>query len=541
MKAPLISFVTHGRNDGFMGDFAWRVSTCINQIARNFATLGRLGEIEILVGDWGSEQKTLREVMTLEPAARHVTRFCTVPPAVAARLNRDGDYGYSPAANIPIRRASGKFIFSMDSDAWMPLKTAEYLLQIAGGQNPTGEDLDNTFFWASRQHIPYPYIATSPSIEQLNRYMVEQRDKLFWTGKCDVKDFKGGAVAIFGKRELFHAIRGYNEALVHWGWHDIDIHLRMVMSFKAADLWELGAEMFHMEHYPQRGIPVAGGRKETPHIVPTRQVVNDEDWGAINDPIPVLPVVVESKPAPTPPPAPRPVAKTEPILKSPPAPAPASASAPAPVPTPAPGVKGKQTYTDNGFWTPQTFMLQAIQEWFSSRKLPPAKTALSIDKNPTLDQILCDSWPGLKIERAVYPQHDVQRLQAFADGQFDVVYSHQVLEHVPKPWLAGQELVRVLKPGGIGLHTTCAFNPLHGPPVFNDYYRFFPDGLAELFSNVTIHVKAGWGNREALITNLAINDGHGDLGGRRFHPLVGQRNEERYPWHTWIIFQKQGR
>ena len=139
------------------------------------------------------------------------------------------------------------------------------------------------------------------------------------------------------------------------------------------------------------------------------------------------------------------------------------------------------------------------------------------------------------------PAPDVQRLQAFADGQFDVVYSHQVLEHVPKPWLAGQELVRVLKPGGIGLHTTCAFNPLHGPPVFNDYYRFFPDGLAELFSNVTIHVKAGWGNREALITNLAINDGHGDLGGRRFHPLVGQRNEERYPWHTWIIFQKQGR
>ncbi len=198
-----------------------------------------------------------------------------------------------------------------------------------------------------------------------------------------------------------------------------------------------------------------------------------------------------------------------------------------------------RTYTDNGFWTPQTFMLQAIQEWFFSRELPSAETALSIDRNPTLDEILLDCWPNLQIERAIHPQHDAQRLINFADNRFDIVYSHQVLEHIPKPWLAGREMVRVLKPGGMGLHTTCAFNPLHGPPGFNDYYRFLPDGLAELFSDVTILEKAGWGNREALIHNLAINDGHGALGGRRFHPLVGQRNEELYPWVTWIIFQKK--
>jgi hypothetical protein len=55
---------------------------------------------------------------------------------------------------------------------------------------------------------------------------------------------------------------------------------------------------------------------------------------------------------------------------------------------------------------------------------------------------------------------------------------------------------------------------------------------------VTVLVKAGWGNREALVHNLVMNDGHGALGGRRLHPLIGQRNEELYPWHTWIIFQK---
>jgi SAM-dependent methyltransferase len=200
--------------------------------------------------------------------------------------------------------------------------------------------------------------------------------------------------------------------------------------------------------------------------------------------------------------------------------------------------KRARSYTVDGFWTPQTYMLQAIQKWFFEANLPQAVTALSIDKNPTLDEILQACWPSLKIEHAIHPRHDAQKLIDFADHQFDLVYSHQVLEHIPKPWLAAQECVRILKPGGLGLHTTCAYNPRHGPPAFNDYYRFFPDGLAELFSGVELLVKAGWGNREALIYNLAINDGHGDLGGRRFHPLVGQRNEILHPWVTWLIFRK---
>lgn len=200
----------------------------------------------------------------------------------------------------------------------------------------------------------------------------------------------------------------------------------------------------------------------------------------------------------------------------------------------------RQSFTVDGFWTPQTFMLQAIQEWFFTAQLPGAATALSIDQNPTLNQILLACWPALHIDYAIHPRHDAQNLADFADEQFDIVYSHQVLEHLPKPWRAGNELVRVLKPGGIGLHTTCAFNPLHGPPDFNDYYRFFPDGLAELFEGVDISVVAGWGNREALAHNLIMNDGNGALGGRRFHPLIGQRNDKYYPWVTWIIFTKRG-
>lgn len=195
-------------------------------------------------------------------------------------------------------------------------------------------------------------------------------------------------------------------------------------------------------------------------------------------------------------------------------------------------------FTDQGFWTPQTSMLQEIERCIQSAPFESI-SALSIDRNPTLDQILLGRWPDLRIQRAVYPEHDVHNLSTISDDEFDLVYSHQVLEHLPKPWIAARELVRVLKPGGIGLHTTCAFNPRHGPPEFNDYYRFLPDGLAELFEGVEILVKAGWGNRQALLYNLAMNDGHGVLGGRRFHRAIGSANEENYPWVTWVIFQKK--
>ena len=194
-------------------------------------------------------------------------------------------------------------------------------------------------------------------------------------------------------------------------------------------------------------------------------------------------------------------------------------------------------FTDNGFWTPQTFMLKAIKEWVLQTPFEP-HIVLSIDKNPTLDSIIIQKWPGVTVHRAAYPEFDAQDLSRIGDNQYDLVYSNQILEHIPRPWIAAKEMVRVLRPGGLGLHTTCAFNPRHGFPEFNDYYRFLPDGLAELFEGVNVLVKGGWGNKEALVYNLAIDDGHGLLGGRRFHKVVGMKNDDLYPWLVWIIFQK---
>ena len=194
-------------------------------------------------------------------------------------------------------------------------------------------------------------------------------------------------------------------------------------------------------------------------------------------------------------------------------------------------------YTDNGLWTPQTRMLNEIKQWIIVNDFV-SDNILSIDNNPDIDKMLLLKSPGAKISKAIYPSDDAQNLYKIKDEEFDVVYSHQVLEHIPKPWIAAKEMVRVLKKGGVGIHTTCAFNPRHGLPEFNDYYRFLPDGLEQLFDGVEVIIKDEWGNKEALIYNLAINDGYGALGGRRFNKIIGERNDGLYPWVTWIIFRK---
>ena len=197
----------------------------------------------------------------------------------------------------------------------------------------------------------------------------------------------------------------------------------------------------------------------------------------------------------------------------------------------------EESFTDGAFWTPQTAMFRAIRDTISNVDGTPGN-ALSIDNNPILKKILLSRWPEIEVIETSYPQFDAQNLYQFNDCSFDIVFSHQVLEHIPKPWIAAKEMNRVLKSGGIGIHTSCAFNPRHGYPAFKDYYRFLPDGLVQLFDDVNIWIKDSWGSKQALIYNLAVDDGNGQLGGRRFVEALAKQNDENYPWLTWVIFQK---
>src|SRR4030095_5709220 len=78
---------------------------------------------------------------------------------------------------------------------------------------------------------------------------------------------------------------------------------------------------------------------------------------------------------------------------------------------------------------------------------------------------------------------DAQAL-GLADAVFDVVLCTEVLEHLPEPQRALDEMFRVLKPSGTLLLTTRFLFPIHDAP--HDYFRFTKYGLRYLLRRFEI-------------------------------------------------------
>ena len=78
---------------------------------------------------------------------------------------------------------------------------------------------------------------------------------------------------------------------------------------------------------------------------------------------------------------------------------------------------------------------------------------------------------------------DVQAL-CIRDASFEVVLCTEVLEHVPDPQRAIDEMYRVLVPGGQLLLTTRFLFPIHDAP--HDYFRFTKYGLRHLLRRFEI-------------------------------------------------------
>ena len=138
-----------------------------------------------------------------------------------------------------------------------------------------------------------------------------------------------------------------------------------------------------------------------------------------------------------------------------------------------------------------------------------------------------------------FPLVDMQKLP-FPCEEFDVVISDQVIQHLPNPWLAIQESFRVLKKGGLAIHTTSFWNPIFNYP--KDYCRFSPEALLALCpEGIEVIECGGWGNRVAMMLML-IRDPFFRF--MRIPDRPGIRNwlatynDKRYPIHTWIVARK---
>jgi SAM-dependent methyltransferase len=91
--------------------------------------------------------------------------------------------------------------------------------------------------------------------------------------------------------------------------------------------------------------------------------------------------------------------------------------------------------------------------------------------------VACDFQSGLDVDVVA----DVEQLsKTFAAGSIDAVIGCSVFEHIRKPWLASEEIGKVLRPGGLVYIQTHQSFPIHAHPF--DYWRFSREGLEILFS-----------------------------------------------------------
>jgi SAM-dependent methyltransferase len=143
-----------------------------------------------------------------------------------------------------------------------------------------------------------------------------------------------------------------------------------------------------------------------------------------------------------------------------------------------------------------------------------------------------------EVFHADYPDYEMQNLP-LESGSFDLLLADQVLEHVEHwPEVAVSECLRVLKPGGIGIITTCLINPVHKHP--GDFWRFTPDGLALLVRDKAEVVEAaGWGNLDA-VKLLGTPIRRALVPARTWHPLhrIASKNDPEWPISTWLVFRK---
>jgi len=178
-------------------------------------------------------------------------------------------------------------------------------------------------------------------------------------------------------------------------------------------------------------------------------------------------------------------------------------------------------------------MYRRLAEIF--RELPREGKVLALSRSDNLCRVI-----GLdEIDMTVtsYPDVDMLRLP-YPDDSFDFVVSDFVLEHVQgSPQAAIDECRRVLRPGGLMVHTTRLLYPLHGP---SDLWGFTPLGLSRLCGGFSKVVEAGgWGNGPALILHwlrlhrLRVPDA-------RWHPLhrIATANNPRCPIVTWVVAEK---
>jgi SAM-dependent methyltransferase len=195
------------------------------------------------------------------------------------------------------------------------------------------------------------------------------------------------------------------------------------------------------------------------------------------------------------------------------------------------------SFLSHGDEVPRYFMYEKLSTVIRDPARGAGKRILSISHSDKLIKRM--GLERAEIVEANYPQYNALDLSAFGDEEFDYVVSDQVLEHVEgNPQRVFDESLRLLKSGGIAVHTTVFIWPIHGYP--SDFWRFTPNCLKMLAGRFSQIIDfGGFGNRaQWVIDLLGLNEY--PVPHAKWHPLhiIATWNMKAWPTMTWIVARK---
>ncbi|WP_375000771.1 methyltransferase domain-containing protein [Aeromicrobium sp. CTD01-1L150] len=141
------------------------------------------------------------------------------------------------------------------------------------------------------------------------------------------------------------------------------------------------------------------------------------------------------------------------------------------------------------------------------------------------------------------------------DDRFDLIFSSDVFEHIDRPWLAAEEIARILKPGGIVVTHTLFSWRNHPCPI--DYWRYSAECLEFLFADLTT-LEKGYDLSQRRNNQAGFWESGRDsvpvdaLGGWREHwsvwhvgrkgdgPQVPRFKDSEHPQAQWLRMDTQG-
>jgi hypothetical protein len=276
-ESKLLSIVITGRDDDYMPDFLYRITTTLNFIARNLSLLNRLHDVEIVIVDWGS-RKPMSETLNLSPQAAQICRFLYVPLELIKEI-QNGKENFHPSisVNVGIRKSSGNFIMLSAADTLFTKFSLDSLLQLLDGTHQLPVDIHRTYFICSRHNVPWQFVKRQPSLDEWEYFLLTTAGE-YIGNEGALYSISSSAGSLMMNKLLWHEMSGLDEKCNGWGFNDIDLSLRMSQNYTWLELTCIGVSSYHMAHDPYDRRP-AKKQIFNPHYYNKDIRVNEDTWG----------------------------------------------------------------------------------------------------------------------------------------------------------------------------------------------------------------------------------------------------------------------